>query len=178
MFGKNLKNEPEEIMTTEAKTQSDESRVNRILEEIMKFTGAENLDELEEVVSGASSVAKKDGAEGDDKLYNAIQNIRKNHSILEAKEMEKNEDFVNAILAGFDPEKAYRLAMSEKLISDAYAEGEERGKSIAASHNDRINEVGMTVSGGYKAEIDPQSMTMDELKKIKERLNKGEKVRL
>ena len=179
MFGKNIK--PEQL--ADAKMQDamileESQRKDNIIKCVMEFTGAKSLDELEEVVTSASrSFDEKDGGD-DDRLFEAITEIKNNHSILDAKEMEKNEDFLNAVYAGFEPEKAYMLAKCEQLIEEAYAEGEKRGKIQAANKNDRIGEIGMSVTGGYKAEIDPNNMTMEELKKIKERLKKGEHIRL
>lgn len=180
MFGKNIKVTDDLTDAAENGTyaENDTERRNAVIERIMQFTGAKNLDELEKIVGFAADAERNDAAENDDKLFNAINSVKNNHSLLEAKEMEKNEDFVNAVLAGFDPEKAYMLARCEELISEAYAEGEEHGKAAVKAREDRIGEVGMTVSGGYKAEIDPNKMTMGDLKKIKERLRKGENVRL
>ncbi len=178
MFGIGTKEMPQEAEKKEIPGENHvEERKNAILDEIMRFTGTENLEELEEVVKSVSQ-SGADEQDNDDRLYNALQTVKCEHSIMEAKEMEKNRDFIDAIAAGFDPEKAYKLAMCEQLIEQAYAEGENHGKTVAASRNDRIDEVGMKVTGGYKAEIDPSSMTLEELKKIKDRLNKGEKVRL
>lgn len=180
MFGKNTKVADDLTDATESSTytQNDDARLYDVIDRIMQFTGAKSLDELEEIVGVAAEAERNDAAENDDRLFNAVSSVKSNHSILEAKEMEKNEDFVNAVLAGFDPEKAYMLAKCEDLISEAYAEGEEHGKAAVKAREDRIGEVGMTVSGGYKAEIDPNKMTMGDLKKIKERLRKGENVRL
>ena len=94
------------------------------------------------------------------------------------KQMSKNEDFVKAVLAGFSPEKAFMLANFDKLLDEAFEEGTKQGKQSVEVRKDRVDEEGMKVAGGYKAEIDPANMTMEDLKKIKERLKKGESVRL
>ena len=172
MFGKNVKE------TSDLSAEAGSERLDGIIDRIMRFTGAKNIDELEDIVNFATDAEKSDELDNDSRLFEAVSAIKNNHSILEAKEMEKNEDFVNAVLAGFEPEKAYKLAKCEELINAAYADGEEHGKAAVKAKEDRIGEVGMTVTGGYKAEIDPSKMTMEDLKKIKERLRKGENVRI
>jgi len=176
MFGKLTRHEnvlPENNMPTETNNREAE-----ILESIMRFTGANSIGELEEIVKGAEELSAKEQAKENEILFGAVNSIKNNKSVVEAKEMEKNEDFIKAVLAGFSAEKAYILANSEKLLEEAFAEGEKQGKTNAAIKKDRVGEEGITVTGGYKAEIDPASMTMDDLKKIKERLRKGESVRL
>ncbi|MBQ3054276.1 MAG: hypothetical protein IJC89_05180 [Clostridia bacterium] len=177
MFGKNSR---EEITRNEGQQMENDNiqRIYKILENIMSFTGAENLDELELVVENAGKTKNADDDAISNSIYEAICYVRDNYSIFEAKEMEKNQDFLAAISAGFEPEKAYMMAKGPQLIAQAYEEGEQQGKNIAHTKEDRIDEVGMNAGGGYKAEIDPAQMTMSDLKKIKERLRKGENVRL
>lgn len=179
MFGKNIKPETGINGAGEIGGEAQSPNITaEIIESLMKFTGAQSLEELKEVVTGVEKTSGDDKNKEDNLMFEALQEIKNNHSLLEAKEMENNEDFVNAILAGFEPEKAYTLANCERLLEEAFAEGEKRGKESIAARKDRIDEMGMKVSGGYKAEIDPGNMTMEDLKKIKERLRKGEKVRL
>ena len=173
MFGK-LK----ETVPVQAQLEGTKNRETELIESIIRFTGAATLEELEEIVKGAEELAGKEKASEDEILFGAVSAIKNNRSLIEAKEMEKNGDFVNAVLAGFDAEKAYILANCERLLQEAYAEGERQGKLSVITKKDRVDEEGMKVAGGYKAEIDPANMTMDDLKKIKERLKKGENVRL
>ena len=155
-----------------------EEKNAELIESIMNFIGVQSVEELEEIIATAQHRSDNDNSFNDDMLFNAIKSVKDNHSILDAKEMEKNEDFVSAVLAGFEPEKAYMLANMENLIEEAFKKGEAQGKKNALEKSDRINEEGVTLSSGYKAEIDPKNMTMGELKKIKERLKKGENIRL
>ena len=175
MFGKTTRHE---TVPTDTEAVGAKSREDAIIESIMRFTGASSIDELEEVVKSAESASGRDKASEEELLFGAVNTIKKDHSLMEAKEMEKNEDFVNAVLAGFSAEKAYMLVNGERLIEEAYLEGEKKGKLGAAVKKDRVGEEGMKVAGGYKAEIDPANMTMEDLKKIKERLRKGENVRI
>lgn len=163
---------------TDSEQISGDGQTARIIDGIIKFTGAKNLDELEEILSLAEKNDSKDREDEDSKLFDALSSIRNSYSLLEAKEMENNEDFVKAVAAGFEPERAYKLARCDELIANAYAEGEEHGKTVALAREDRIGEEGISTPSGIKAEIDPKKMSMDDLKKIKERLRKGENVRL
>ncbi len=149
-----------------------------LIENLMKFVGAKNIEELEAIVTSAESRAEEDESRQNDMLFNAVSDVKNKHSILEAKEMEKSEDFVNAVLAGFEPDKAYMLANMERLINEAYEKGMAEGKNSILNKTDRIDEEGVSISAGYKAEIDPRNMTFAELKKIKERLKKGENIRI
>lgn len=173
MFGKNTRQENPatgDIMPEEKNAE--------LIESIMNFIGVQSVEELEEIIATAQHRSDKEVSSEDEKLFNAIKSVKDNHSILDAKEMEKNGDFVSAVLAGFEPEKAYMLANMENLIEEAFKKGEEQGKKNVLEKTDRIDEEGVTLSAGYKAEIDPKNMTMGELKKIKERLKKGENIRL
>ena len=175
MFGKTIK--PENTSAVIA-NGGEENREAAIIESIMRFTGAKNLDELEEVVNGAEKMSLEDKKTEDEVLFGAVKSVKNDHSFIEAKEMENNEDFVKAVLAGFSSEKAFMLANFDKLLGEAFEEGVKKGKQSVEIKKDRVGEEGTKVSGGYKAEIDPANMTMDDLKKIKERLRKGESVRL
>lgn len=176
MFGKTTKHENAPLVAMEK--GGDVNREASIIKSIMRFTGVKNIDELEEVVNGAEKMSLDDKAKEDEILYGAVNTIKNDRSFVEAKEMEKNEDFVKAVLAGFSPEKAFMLANFEKLLDEAFEEGNRQGKQSVEVRKDRVGEEGMKVTGGYKAEIDPANMTMEDLKKIKERLRKGESVRL
>ncbi len=176
MFGKTTKQE--NVSGGNLSAVGNKDRETTIIESVMRFTGASSLEELEEIVLGAENKSAKDKATEDELLFGAVSAIKNDRSFVEAKEMEKNEDFVNAVLAGFSAEKAYMLANCERLIEEAYAEGERKGKESLAAKKDRVGEEGMKVTGGYKAEIDPSNMTLEDLKKIKERLRKGENVRI
>lgn len=176
MFGKLTRHD--NVSSEKNITEETGSPEMRILESIMRFTGASSLEELEEIVKGAEDLSAKEQAKENQLIFGAVNTIKNNRSLDEAKEMEKNEDFINAVLAGFSAEKAYALANIEKLTEEAFAEGERQGKLNASIKKDRVGEEGITVTGGYKAEIDPANMTMEDLRKIKERLRKGESVRL
>lgn len=175
MFGKSPKHEiPDEAETT----QKEKSREEQIVENIMRFTGVNSIEELEEVVNGAEKASADDEKNRNELLFGAVNTIKQDRSLAEAKDMEQNEDFVKAVLAGFSADKAFMLANFDKLIDRAFAEGEQKGKESFEVKKDRVDEEGLKVAGGYKAEIDPANMTMDDLKKIKERLRKGENVRI
>ena len=176
MFRKTTKNENAALENLN--TGGEGNREASIIESIMRFTGVQNIDELEEVVNSAEERALNDKSNEDELLFGAITSVKNDHSFVEAKEMEKNEDFVKAVLAGFSPEKAFMLANFDKLLDEAFEEGTKQGKQSVEVRKDRVDEEGMKVAGGYKAEIDPANMTMEDLKKIKERLKKGESVRL
>ncbi len=176
MFRKNIRNE--EAPAENMNSGGAGSRETAIIESIMRFTGVKNIDELEEVVRGAEEMSDKDKKTEDEILFGAVNSIKNNRSFAEAGEMEKNEDFVKAVLAGFSPDKAFMLANFDKLLDEAFEEGEKQGKQSVEVKKDRVGEEGMKVTGGYKAEIDPANMTMEDLKKIKERLRKGESVRI
>ncbi len=173
MFGKNIRQE-----NPAAGENLPETKNAQLIESIMKFIGVQSVEELEEIIATAQHRSDENSSYEDEMLFNAIKSVKDNHSILDAKEMEKNGDFVSAVLAGFEPEKAYMLANMEILLEEAFKKGEEQGKKNALEKSDRIDEEGVTLSAGYKAEIDPKNMTMGELKKIKERLKKGENIRL
>ena len=175
MFGKTTKHE---AVPNADEAIGTKTREEAIIESIMRFTGATSVEELEEIVTGAEKMSYEDKANEDEMMFGAISTIKNDHSLLEAKEMEKNEDFVKAVLAGFSADKAYMLANCERLLEEAFEEGEKQGKLSVAVRKDRVGEEGVKVTGGYHAEIDPANMTMEDLKKIKDRLRKGENVRL
>lgn len=158
-------------------SEANSTQMQSILDGVMRFTGAQTLDELEELVLNADSLAQSEAAAEEEAIFQALQEIRSQYSLFEAKEMEQNEDFIAAVTAGFPAEKAYQLAKCDRLIQEAYAEGEENGKKIASLSQSRIREVGTAPAGGYKAEIDPYNMSMEDLKKIKKRLKNGETIR-
>ena len=89
MFGKNIR---QDIPATGE--ISPETKNARLIESIMNFVGAQSVEELEEIIATAQQRSDKEVSSEDETLFNAIRDVKDNHSILDAKEMEKNDDLV------------------------------------------------------------------------------------
>ncbi len=161
---------------TERKLLQASMSAEEVLERLSAMLGAKDTDELIRDVE--QLIAEEGNKDMVDMIFSdAIEKISRDYPDANPKELAANEDFMNSLFQGIDPIKAYKLTKVDELLAkNMQAQKKSEPNGDEQKRNSRIAEVGVTPSNSMQVNMDPSRMTMEELKKIKERVARGERV--
>lgn len=88
----------------------------------------------------------------------------------------ENEEFAALIHAGIPPMMAARYVLMDELLAAAEARGEKRGRTQVKNKLGRMNEVGTGMTNAFRTGIDPDKLSLKEIRDLKKRAGRGETI--
>lgn len=88
----------------------------------------------------------------------------------------ESEEFAALIRAGLPPIMAARCALMDELLAAAEARGEKRGRTQVKNKLGRMNEVGTGMTNAFRTGIDPDKLSLKEIRDLKKRAGRGETI--
>lgn len=88
----------------------------------------------------------------------------------------EDEAFATLIHSGVAPVMAARCVLMDELLTAAEARGEKRGRAQVKNKLGRMNEVGTGMTNAFRTGIDPDKLSLKEIRDLKKRAGRGETI--
>lgn len=88
----------------------------------------------------------------------------------------ESEAFAALIQSGVPPIMAARCILMDELLAAAEARGEKRGRTQVKNKLGRMNEVGTGMTNAFRTGIDPDKLSLKEIRDLKKRAGRGETI--
>lgn len=88
----------------------------------------------------------------------------------------EDEAFAALIHSGVAPIMAARCVLMDELLTAAEARGEKRGRAQVKNKLGRMNEVGTGMTNAFRTGIDPDKLSLKEIRDLKKRAGRGETI--
>ncbi len=90
----------------------------------------------------------------------------------------EDETFAQLLMAGVPATVAARCVLMDELVLAAEARGEKRGRAQAKNKLGRMSEVGTAMSNAFRTGIDPDKLSLQDIRELKRRAGRGETITL
>lgn len=181
------KQRAEEIMPETEATQKEIAA--EVANRFAMFVGAESMAEaLEEMKAleqeaereeqpSAEQPAMRDNAsETGNKLAQAYRALEGSMEEDKLDRLMESEEFSALIASDVPPIVAARCVLMDELLAAAEARGEKRGRTQVKNKLGRMNEVGTGMTGAFCTGIDPEKLSLKEIRDLKKRASRGETI--
>ncbi len=109
------------------------------------------------------------------------QAYRELEGTLDEEQLDKlmeDEAFAQLLAAGVPAKLAARCLLMDEFMLAAEARGEKRGRAQAKNKLGRMSEVGTAMSNAFRTGIDPDKLSLQDIRELKRRAGRGETITL
>ncbi len=146
-------------------------------EAVQEPEAADSVQEAEAATAPQEMSGGQEPAAGmGEKMAQAYQALEGSMDEEKLDMLMEDEAFAALIHSGVAPVMAARCVLMDELLTAAEARGEKRGRAQVKNKLGRMNEVGTGMTNAFRTGIDPDKLSLKEIRDLKKRAGRGETI--
>lgn len=153
-------------------------KAEELITNMLSYSGANDMDELGSILKEACDYSPQQEQTESSKIEDGVLAVLKQFPNETEAKLKDNKEFTSLLQKDIEPVSAYKMIYFDQLLEDAARKTQQETMQGMRQKSERIAELGAANPASFRMNLDPSGLSLSDIRSIKERARRGEKISL